>query len=114
MSRVRTFVVEFTPRDEVDFRIETERGTVQSFALNYRGRIQGRWREILRYDTAHGHLHVHRFWRRADRVIERLDDDVPGPPYDRQLQLAHEDLRANWRSTRRAFERTHGTKGSRS
>lgn len=95
-----------TGDDRLDIEIEVEAGKVLGFTVNYRARIDGRWEEVVRYDTAHGHLHVHRFWRPEGEQVEALDDpNDPKGVYNADLDAAEEDLVENWRTYRRRMER---------
>ncbi len=105
MSTKREFEHYISPDDRVDIAIDVEAGTVRSFTANYRARFGERWVEVARYDTAHGHLHIHRFWREPEDQIEELEP--PGNPkraYGSDLDRAEEDLTANWRTYRRRMK----------
>jgi len=91
----------FTEEDIVDVEIERERGEVVGFAVNLRSRIGGEWREVIRYDTRHGALHVHRFWRAEEESVEYLEGRSEAErAYGRALDEAIEDIRTNWRDYR--------------
>ncbi len=105
MSSEREYEHYITPHDRVDITVDVEHGTVVDFTANYRARIQGQWIEVLRYDTAHGHLHVHRFWRDPPHQIEELEDPSnPKGRYGLDLTQAEKDLVENWRSYRSLME----------
>jgi hypothetical protein len=73
MSSIKQYEIPLTDDDIVDIEFEKEEGKVVAFSANLRSRIDGEWREVIRYDTAHGRLHVHRFWRAEEDQIEDLD-----------------------------------------
>lgn len=105
MATKRAFEHYITPDDRIDVELEVHAGDVVTFTVNYRARIRGKWTEVVRYDTAHGHLHIHRFWRDEQGQIENLDD--PGQPkgvYNAELDAAEEDLVENWRTYRQRME----------
>ena len=105
MAIVKSFVVPLTLHDVLDFELRYTRGRVVAFAVNYRALIDGDWVEVVRYDTAHGAAHVHRFWRPPGRRIEALPDHVAtGPDLASGLAHAERDLRQNWRKYRRRME----------
>lgn len=43
--------------DRLRIRISTERGQVVNIMVQYEANVVGAWREIVRYDCAHGFLH---------------------------------------------------------
>lgn len=87
--------------DFLDFSFLVERGEVTELSVNYTALIDGRHQEVIRWDTNHGHLHVHRFWLGPAEQVEDLED--PGDPkkaykaaltsIERELRLRHEDYR---------------------
>lgn len=107
MATRRAFEHYITPDDRIDLELSIDAGQVVGFTANYRARIEGRWVEVVRYDTAHGHLHIHRFWREEGAQIEDLEDETePGDPYGAELDRAEADLVAHWRVYRRRMEET--------
>lgn len=105
MSRSRAFEHYITPDDRIDIELIVDQGAVVDFTANYRARIGGRWVEVVRYDTAHGHLHVHRFWRpEPDRIDTLEPPDNPADDYSAALDRAEEDLVENWRAYRNLME----------
>lgn len=62
MIRSTSFKMAFTWEDEVDVTIKKDDGKIISFAVNYRTKINDRWHDVIRYDTAHGRMHAHKFW----------------------------------------------------
>lgn len=80
-------------------------GALVGFTANYRARTGGRWVEVVRYDTDHGHLHLHRFWRTGTHEVEELE--APGHPtddYTDDLEEAERDLVENRRRYREKME----------
>lgn len=105
MAKVKRYRVDITHKDAIDVEVRLDAGRVVGFAANYRAVIGGRWVEVVRYDTAHGHLHVHRSWRRAGHRVGPVED----PPstaadYAWALKEAKMDLKRNWRRYRRHME----------
>ena len=43
--------------DFVRVRLDIERGRVTAFTLQLETYVDGRWRPVVRYDSAHGHPH---------------------------------------------------------
>jgi hypothetical protein len=62
MTRTKRYVRFLSFDDVIDMQIAKHGGRIIAFALNYRVHVGGRWREVVRYDNAHGRAHVHRFW----------------------------------------------------
>lgn len=109
MATKRSFEHYIRPDDRVDIELAIDRGRVTDLTVNLRSRIDDRWVEVARYDTAHGHLHLHRFWRPEDDRIETLEDpDDPQGTDDTALGRAEQDLLDNWRTYRRRMEANLG------
>lgn len=102
----RRFPVILEPgSDELLVHFKKKGGKIEWFKINYRALVRGKWTEVVRYDMAHGHLHVHRFWLPAGKQIEALDEPKRrNPPYNEQLTKARDDLRENWEKYRRSIE----------
>lgn len=101
------------PLDEEDdvavLRLVVERGKVVEFALSYSAFIGGCEVDVVRYDTCHGHLHVHRMWLDPpnDRVALESPWGAKGgttTDYTEAVEYAKNDLLANWRSYRSQME----------
>lgn len=104
MATRRRFQVRLTHEDVLDYDITIERGLVRAFSLNYRAPIGDAWVEVVRYDTEHGHLHVHRPWRGRDRVETLENPQRPARAYNAALNEAEEDLYRNWERYRQRIE----------
>lgn len=90
--------------DFLDIHLVVERGSVIAFSLNYTSLIGGAYRVVCRYDTCHGHLHVHRRWLDRDQP-EDLEPPTAGKTsYNEKLRLAEDDLQQNWREYRARME----------
>ena len=90
--------------DFLDVRLLVERGAVVGFILNYTAVIEGEEVVVCRYDTCHGHLHLHRSWIR-DGAPKDLEDPRAGKSTNNEKAKAAEaDLRANWREYRARME----------
>lgn len=106
-SNVKDWIASLDARNVIDVEIEIQDGQVLGFTLNYRAYIGGRWVEVVRYDTDHGHLHLHRNWRTGEDAVTPLEDpDAPAPPYNEAFTRAEIDLKANWERYRAKMERT--------
>ena len=76
----------------------TERGRIVKFTIQLEVEIQGAWREVIRYDTAHGFAHIDRYSLAGKRSKERLRLD-----HGEALTRAERDLKQNWFVYRERF-----------
>lgn len=84
----------------MDTEIEVRAGRL------YRAHIRGLWREVLRYDTRHGALHGHRFWRPENAQVRKLTRTADEPAdYREWFARLKADLDKNWKVYRRNLER---------
>ncbi len=86
----------------IDTRIRhyhrTERGRVVQFLVQLEVEVREDWREVLRYDTAHGCAHIDRFNIGGKKKKERL-----GLSYNEALTRAERDVKQNWSVYRKRF-----------
>ena len=86
----------------IDTRIRhyhrTERGRVVEFSLQLEVEVRGTWREVIRYDTAHGFAHIDRFTLTGKRTKEWLRLH-----YGEALTRAERDLKQRWFTYRERF-----------
>lgn len=81
-------------------------GRVIGLVIQYEAIIDDELVEIVRYDTSHGFLHRHRFWLQSKNQTDNLEDPSrPARDYTQQVNLARDDLVANWLSYRERMER---------
>ena len=78
----------------------TERGQIVEFSLQLEIEVEGDWRPVIRYDTAHGSAHIDRFTLRGKRRKEWL-----GERFREALTRAERDLKQNWQVYREHFLR---------
>ena len=76
----------------------TDHGRVIRFSVQLEIEIKGRWRGVIRYDTAHGYAHIDRFNLRRKRTKERLQLS-----FSEALTRAERDMKENWWSYRERF-----------
>lgn len=91
MIRSTTFKLTFTWEDEVDVAIRKEDGKIIAFSVNYRTKIDDRWHDVMRYDTAHGMIHVHRFWTSPKVIPLKVCKDMKIAIIE-----ATKDIKLNW------------------
>jgi len=109
----KRWTLEFSDEDWLVVELNVVRGKVKGFVLNYVAHVGDRIREVVRYDTDHGHLHLHRFWMDERRQTLDLEDrERPSDDYGGVFSTAAADLRANWSQYRgRLKERLHDQGG---
>ena len=73
---------------------------IVEFSLQLEVEVQGVWREVIRYDTAHGFAHIDRFNLRGKRRKESLPLE-----HAEALTRAERDLKQNWFTYRERFLR---------
>ena len=80
-------------------RLAKIRGKITEFMVQYELFVEGKWHEVVRYDTSHGY--AHRDLIHADGRKEKLE------LFFRDLNIcltyAENDLRANWKNYRERF-----------
>lgn len=76
----------------------TEKRRVVGFSLQLEVEVGGTWREVIRYDTAHGFAHIDRFTLTGKRGRERLEFE-----YAEALTRAERDLKRGWPAYRDRF-----------
>lgn len=100
--RRQRFRVPLTDEDRVEVAFEKEKGQVVGFVVNYVATVEGEERSVVRYDTAHGF--PHKDLCGPDGTVEHKEP-LAGDDLLALADAAIEDLKANWRSYRRRFER---------
>jgi len=95
------FAVILTQDDEILVHLEREGSSVVEFSVQYRARIQGEWRAIVRFDTAHGYAHKDVSHPDGSQETQdlRLDD------YGVALTRALSDVKTRWEFYRERYER---------
>ena len=85
-----------THEDKLDVTLvltrEHGKKQIKEFAVSYRAKVKGRWREVIRYDTAHGYLHVQKFWR-TDKPIPLPELEIL--PYDKLIRQFVDEITDN-------------------
>lgn len=77
--RIKHIHVILSTEDQLIIKIKIEKNKVLEFSVNYIAKIDGKWEQIYRVDTAHGYLHEQRFWisskpfalKRLERVYDK-------------------------------------------
>jgi hypothetical protein len=64
---------------------------VAEFLVQLEVFVRGSWREIIRYDTAHGFAHIDRFNLKGEQRKERLP-----LTYEEALNRAEREIKRDW------------------
>jgi hypothetical protein len=75
------------------------RGKITEFMVQYEIFVEGKWYEVVRYDTSHGYAHkdlIHADGRKEKFELFFKDLNIC-------LTYAENDLRANWKDYRESF-----------
>ena len=87
--------------DVIRVRLAVERGQVTAFTLQLETYVDGRWRPVVRYDSAHGHPHRDLLdW--DGKVIDKYWLS-PAKSHKEIVRAAEQDLIENATSYRDAF-----------
>ena len=77
----------------IDISITTDKGRVKTFSVNLSVLVDDKRIDVVRWDTSHGYLHKHEFWR-THRCIK--DRRYGGMPLEIVLDRVKEDVKRNW------------------
>lgn len=102
--KTQRFIRYLTDVDLLDVRLDLRGNRITGFRINSRAFINDTWKEIVRYDTAHGRLHVHHFWPPHRDTSEDLEAALRHD-YTVAVTESLRDLHANWQTYRDHVER---------
>lgn len=77
---------------------KTDKGKVAAFIVQLEIFVNDQWREVIRYDSAHGFAHIDRYYFDGRKVKKELNLKL-----NEALTLADEDIKENWRAYQKAF-----------
>lgn len=77
---------------------ESETGKVTAFTVQLEVSVNDQWREVIRYDSAHGFAHIDQYYLDGRKVKKELNLKL-----SEALTLADEDLKENWKAYQKAF-----------
>lgn len=60
--------------------------------------VNDQWREVIRYDSAHGSTHIDKYYLNGKKVKKELNLEL-----SEALILADEDIKENWKVYQKAF-----------
>jgi hypothetical protein len=77
---------------------KTVKGKVIAFTVQLEVFVNGEWREVIRYDSAHGFAHIDRYYLNGRKIKKELNLEL-----NEALTLADEDIKENWKVYQRDF-----------
>jgi hypothetical protein len=94
MQKIKKFRLIFVPgEDELDVAIIKENGQLIGFSVNYRTKINHRWYDVIRYDSAHNVIHVQKFWISPKIIPLR---EIKPEEIKIAIIEAIDDIKQNW------------------
>jgi len=92
-----------TEEDLVDITLIYEKKQIIKFALNYRGKILGKWYPIYRVDNCHGFLHEQKLWRTKEPIPlnETIPTDLVFDKYSDFIDKNFKKLKSYFKETMR-------------
>lgn len=98
----KEYVIHLSPELEDRFRYyhRLARGQIVRFRIQYEAFIEGEWKAIVRYDTAHGW--PHRDILHPDGTQDK--QDFLGHSAAEALTIGERDIKANWKYYRSVYE----------
>lgn len=92
----KSFLIALSEEDRIRARIKIQGSEPVEIMIQLECWIDDKWRNVRRYDTSHGYLHVHlRPWDKPRDKRRRLTGGLK-----EALQIAIEDLKSNWQQYR--------------
>ncbi len=77
----------------IDVVAVIEKSKVIGFSLNLSINANGEKHDVIRWDTAHGYLHRHEFWKTTKTIREKHYDNLP---LGEAFKEFYTDLKNNW------------------
>ena len=77
---------------------ESDKGRIDSFAVQLEVFVDEQWKVVIRYDSTHGFAHIDRYHRDGRKVKKELPLKLR-----EALTLADEDLKENWKTYQTIF-----------
>lgn len=90
--KVTRYCYLLTMHDRKRHERTTVQGQVTRFVVQYETFVEGEWRPVVRYDTAHGFPHVDKIY--ADGTREKIP--LLTMDMGEALTVADEDIEENW------------------
>ena len=101
----KEFELQLSPVDRLRIRFRTRSRTRRAaelieFVVVYRSLIEGHWRDLRKYDNAHGSPHVHLFDWHGETANNPLGDHEDSA---RVFRAARDDIKQNFKKIRERF-----------
>ena len=77
---------------------QTQRGTVVKFMVQLEIKHEGFWKEVVRYDCAHGYAHRDSYNIKGNHIKEKLYLN-----FEDALTLSDDDIDDNWETYKNRF-----------
>ncbi len=73
-------------------------GKIVAFVVQLEIYDKGKWRVVIRYDSAHGFAHIDHYSRSGRKTKKPIELELA-----EALTVAEEDIKNNWKAYRKAF-----------
>jgi len=77
---------------------ETDKGNIIGFVVQMEVFVNGQWKIVIRYDSAHDFAHADQYYLNGRKVKKELN-----LKFSEALFLADEDIKENWKIYQKAF-----------
>jgi len=77
---------------------ESDKGKVICFTVQLEIFVSDQWRVVIRYDSAHRHVHVDRYYLDGRKIKKECNLNL-----NEALTLADEDIKENWKIYQESF-----------
>ena len=94
----RTYKYPLSLEDELMVEIEIEKAKVVDFKVMYNTIIEGKERQVVRYDCSHGYAHKDILYQKPKRK-----EKMAKIGYDKLLDLARDDITRNWEEYKKKY-----------
>jgi len=94
-----------TEGDAIHTRFTIEHGRVLVFTVQYEVFLEGEWKPVVRFDTAHGRVHRDLVDPSGHSAGKDWNWFGATLPYNEALTAAQQEIITRWRSYRRDFLR---------
>lgn len=102
---IKEFTKLISPEGEdrlrIRIRIKTEKGKVIDLVVQYEARLEGKWRDVVRYDCAHGFFHRDIMHPNS----EKTKYPIPINNLNDALLYAEQDIKDRWKWYRDRFKK---------
>ena len=93
------FIRWLSSEDRSRQKLTTEKGKIKRFVVQYEAYIEGKWRAIVRYDTAHGYFHRDVIY--PDGSARKMK--LAAVEFTEAFTQSELDVKFNWRRYRQTY-----------